>query len=134
MALEDGLRRASMGFDARDRFIDESIPPTPTEARSQSPDSSAMTLDESEEGFSDLGVVSQYTSPPSSTGDSPLLRATQLKTNVPASYLTAARPAAPLPLFKLAVMMSRLYEAHFNLGYLFILMSIACVSFPSPLK
>lgn len=155
-SLEDGLHRAS--FTIESRRESQSTPPhsplsvaASLESRSQSPSRapSSFSVSEHDDLFSDASTsTSTYTSPPSSTGDSPILRPTDLKTAVPVVFLnTQEGVTAPLPVWNLLVLMSRLYEgwfssfpfikfrsrandlnlfsAHFNLGYLFILLTLA---------
>lgn len=146
--MEDGLHRASFTLDSR-RESRSTPPHSPTtlstslsHSRSDSPtnsrapssfstSSSVMSAGEEQDDlFSEPNSISNsnYTSPPSSTGDSPILRATDLKSAVPVILLDTRQstgPTPPLPVWNLVILMSRLYEAHFNLGYLFILLTLA---------
>ena len=140
--LENGLRAVSLRLDANSIRFNRSGPfspplsptslPTPSSERSEQSEISDYT-------FSDDDATSSNSSPPSSNAASPLLRGLDLKTDssiapISLSEHTFAPLSAPanisnttpsVPMFNLLILMSRLFEAHFNLGFLFMFLSVA---------
>lgn len=113
--LEGGLQNAVFAHQRLSSISSTHAAVSPTEARSDSPDSADSSVPtptkEIEDPFSSSNATSPYTSPPSSMGDSPILRAMDLKSSVPVALLDTTRVTeAPLPMYNLVVLMSRLYE------------------------
>ena len=140
--LENGLRAVSLRLDANSIRFNRAGPFSPPLSPTSVPTPSSEQSEQSEISdytFSDSDAASSNSSPPSSNAASPMLRGLDLKTDssiapislsehsfaplsAPANMSTAA---TPIPLFKLFMLMSRLFEAHFNLGFLFMFLSVA---------
>ncbi|KAK4699504.1 uncharacterized protein P7C70_g6757, partial [Phenoliferia sp. Uapishka_3] len=97
----------------------------PSEASSSSASNVSVSDDEDSSYFPKSGRSSDTSSPTSSAGDSPSV-GIPFHSRKQISRFPATTPTpTKVPVFQLLVVLSRLYEAHFNLGFLFTLLTVA---------
>lgn len=137
-AVEDGLRAVSLRLDTNsirlNSFGPTHQPYSPPLSPTALPTPSSEASEVSDYTFSDDDAASSISSPPSSNSASPMMRPTQRK-NDSISSISLSPPflsteddlavTKPLPFIKLLVLMSRLYEAHFNIGFFFMFITVS---------